>query len=398
MTEQYTENRPLEGLSVLDLSTVVMGPYTSLLLADMGADVVKLEAPQGDQVRYYKPQRDEEMSGMFLTLHRNKRSIVLDLKSAKGQTAFKRLASKFDVILHNFRQDVASRLGVTYKELQTHNPQLILCKVYGFGANGPYGSEPAYDDVIQAASGLAGLYGDVHGEPKYVPSMICDKIVGQMAALAILAACYKKEKQNKGSEIEVPMFETMVSFNLVENLAEAAFIPPMGKPGWARNVSPMRKPFKTANGYMCLLPYSDQNWEDFFDYIGKPKLIEDSRFSTLPQRAQNIDELYKYVEKAALERTNEEWISFCKAHSIPCSPVNKLNDLFNDAHLKAVSMFEMKEHTTQGKYRSCRNPVIFNGKALGTKIHAPSLGEHTESVLTEIGFDEEEIAELVKKD
>ena len=385
---------PLKGLRVLDLSTVVMGPYASLLLADMGADVVKLESPAGDQVRFYQPQRGTDLSGLFISLHRNKRGIVLDLKDPAAQAAFGRLAATFDVVLHNFRPQVASKLGATYDQLRELNPQVIVCKVYGFGADGPYSDKPAYDDVIQAASGLAALHARVRGEPQYVPSMICDKIVGQAAALAILAACHQRNTQGHGSEVEVPMFETMVAFNLVENLAMAAFDPPMGRIGWARNISPMRKPFRTADGFVCLLPYSDRNWRDFLTFSGHPEVLQDARFRTLPDRAQNIDALYKYVEDAAPMRTTREWVEFCEAHGIPCSPVNEMEALWDDEHLKVVSMFDTVEHPTQGRYRVWRSPLRFSDSQWELRRHAPHLGEHTREVLKEAGFAQDEVTRL----
>lgn len=385
---------PLRGLRILDLSTVVMGPYASHLLADMGADVVKLEAPAGDQVRYYRPQRSVGMSGMFLSLHRNKRSIVLDLKSDTGRAAFQRLAAHFDVILHNFRPKVATRLGATFDQLKKANPSVVVCKIYGYGADGPYAERPAYDDVIQAGSGIADFFRRVRGEAQYVPSMICDKIVGQATATAILAACYQRLAYGNGCEVEVPMFETMVAFNLAENLASAAFEPPLGAIGWARNISPMRKPFRTADGYVCLLPYSDRNWRDFLAFAGHPDVAEDPRFRTLADRAQHIDELYQYVEEAARHRPTAEWLSFCEAHEIPCGPVASMDDLWSDPHLKAVGMFQQGEHPTEGRYRLWRSPIRFGKSIWKLRRHAPRLGEHTDEVLAAAGFSKAERAAI----
>lgn len=395
MTKNTTKTGPLSGLRILDLSTVVMGPYASHLLADMGADVVKLESPAGDQVRFYRPQRGNDLSGMFLSLHRNKRSLVLDLKDPEAQKAFGRLAAGYDVVLHNFRPKVARRLGATYEQLAAINPQIIVCKIYGFGETGPYADRPAYDDVIQAASGLADLHARVRGEPQYVPSMICDKVVGQSAAMAILAACFQRFAQGKGCEVEVPMFETMVAFNLAENLAMAAFDPPMGQVGWARNISPMRKPFRTSDGFACLLPYSDKNWQDFMAFAGYPEVMADSRFRTLPDRAQNIDALYEYVELAAVQKTTDDWIAFCEEHAIPCSRVAHADSLWDDEHLQAVGMFQSVQHPTQGSYRTWRSPMRFDNADWKLRRHAPHLGEHTQEVLAEAGFSEKEIERLV---
>lgn len=388
---------PLRGLRILDLSTVVMGPYASHLLADMGADVVKLEAPAGDQLRYYRPQRSRAMSGMFLGLHRNKRSIVLDLKSHAGRAAFQRLAAEFDVILHNFRPNVAKRLGATFEQLKTVNSSVVVCKIYGYGEGGSYAERPAYDDVIQAGSGIADLFRRVRGEPQYVPSMICDKIVGQAAAAAILAACYQRLAHGQGCEVEVPMFETMVAFNLAENLASAAFEPPLGPIGWARNMSPMRKPFRTADGYACLLPYSDRNWQDFLAFAGYPEVLEDARFRTLADRAQHIDELYQYVEKAARQKSTAKWLSFCEAHDIPCAPIASLDDLWTDPHLKDVELFQQEDHPTEGRYRLLRSPIRFDGGSWKLRRHAPRLGEHTDEVLAAADFSDEERSALERE-
>ena len=375
---------PLSELRILDLSTVVMGPYASQMLADLGADVVKLEAPVGDQTRYYRPQRSTDMSGLFLTLHRNKRSICLDLKSTADRQIFLQLASQFDVVLHNFRPEVAKRLGADYETLKSVNEKIILCTAFGFGSNGPDSAQPAYDDVIQARSGLSGLFNRVQGRPAYVPSMICDKVVGQMIVIGILCAYAQRSSKGHGSQVEVPMFESMVAFNLAENLANATFTPELGKMGWARNVSPMRKPFQTSDGYVCLLPYSDKNWLEFLTLAKRPEVLRDEKFSTLASRALNIDELYLIVEAFALTRTSQELLDFCLQNNIPASPVNDLEDLWNDPHLQAAEMFHETTHPTEGAYKYCRSPFRFDGVTPQVYRHAPGLGEHTAEILREI--------------
>lgn len=382
---------PLDGLKVLDLSTVIMGPYASQLLADMGADVIKVESEAGDPLRYYLPQRSHAMSGMFLSVHRNKRSVVLDLKTDAGRAALHALVRSADVVLHNFRPKVAQRLGLSYETLREHNQAIIVCKAYGYGEGGPNVDRPAYDDVIQASSGMAALFGKSQGEPKYVPAMVADKTVGIMIATAILAAAYAREKHGAGDEVEVPMFETMVTFNMVENLSAGAFEPPLAPMGWARSVSPMRKPFRTRDGYMCLLPYSDQNWRDFFSFVGHEDLTQHDRYRTLAQRAAHIDDLYRVVEACAPRYSNQEWINFCEAHGIPGAPVNELEDLWEEPQIVASGLAVQADHPTEGKYRAWRCPVRFGNQSWRIRRHAPHLGEHTYEVLHEAGLSDKQI-------
>ncbi|MGO3929850.1 CaiB/BaiF CoA transferase family protein [Rhodopseudomonas pseudopalustris] len=384
----------LSGLRILDFSTVVMGPYATQLLSDMGADVIKVEPPGGDLVRFYRPQRSSEFSGLFLSLHRNKRGIVLDLKQAGASDVLARLVRKADVVLHNFRPAVAVRLGLDYETLREMKHEIIVCRTVGFGEDGPRREDPAYDDVIQAASGLADLSRLTTGRPAYVPSMICDKVVGQAAALAISGAAFRKATTGTGCEIEVPMYETMVAFNLAENFASATFDPPLGDFGWARSVSPMRKPFPTSDGYVCLLPYTNRNWMDFLAVGGQEHLITDKRYATLADRALNIDGLYRVVETITPLKTAAEWIAFCQEKQIPASRVSRLGELLEEEHLIAVEMFQRLEHPTEGAYRVCRSGVRDSEVRWTLRRHAPALGEHTREVLVEAGFTDSEIDAL----
>jgi len=382
---------PLAGIRVIDLTSVIMGPYATHILADMGADVIKVESPEGDTFRNYRPLRHDGMSGSFLNLHRNKRGIVLDLKRAPAREALDLLIRGADVFVHNLRPRAARKLRLDYEAVRAQREDIVYCGAYGFGADGPYGDKAAYDDLIQAGSGLAGLYASVHGEPQYCPTVICDKIAGQTIAYSILGALFHRARGGGGQAIEVPMFETAIEFMLVEHYGGRAFEPPLGRAGFQRLLSAQRKPYRTADGYACILPYSDQNWRDFFDFVGRNDLLDDPRLGTLADRVQHIDVLYRVVEEEACKRTTAQWVEFCDRVSIPCMPVLDLNELQDDAHVRAVGLFERAEHPSEGAYRPLRSPVRFSATPYRLRRHAPALGEHTREVLAELGLSAERI-------
>ena len=382
---------PLAGIRIIDLTSVIMGPYATHILADMGADVIKVESPEGDTFRNYRPLRHAGMSGSFLNLHRNKRGIVLDLKRAEAREALDLLVRGADVFVHNLRPRAARKLRLDYEAVRAQREDIVYCGAYGFGADGPYGDKAAYDDLIQAGSGLAGLYASVHGEPQYCPTVICDKIAGQTIAYAILGALFHRARGGGGQAIEVPMFETAIEFMLVEHYGGRAFEPPLGRAGFQRLLSAQRKPYRTADGYACILPYSDQNWRDFFDFVGRLDLLDDPRLGTLADRVQHIDVLYRVVEEEACKRTTAQWVGFCDRVSIPCMPVLDLNELQDDAHVRAVGLFEQAEHPSEGAYRPLRSPVRFSATPYRLRSHAPALGEHTREVLAELGLSAERI-------
>ena len=386
---------PLQGVRVVDLTSVVLGPYATRILADMGADVIKVETPSGDQTRHYRPMRSDGMAGYYMNLNRNKRSVSLDLKRPEGMRALMKLVAGAQVFVHNMRQQAADRLGVGYAAVREVNPDIVYCAAVGFGSTGPYAAKAAYDDVIQAGSGLASLSARVEGDPSYAPTVLCDKITGQAVAYAVLGALYQQARGGGGQALEVPMLETAVEFALVEHLHAATFEPPLGEHGFGRVLSRYRKPFRTADGFMCILPYSDQNWQDFFQFTGRGDFQGDPRFASLADRAPHIDRLYALVEEEAPQHTNAEWIAFCDRVSIPCMPVHALEDLASDAHLQAVGMFQAKVHPTEGPYRLVRSPITFGGSTFEVRHHAPRLGENTREVLREAGVSEEDIDALV---
>lgn len=377
---------PLSGIRVIDLTTVVMGPFATRILADLGADVIKVEGPEGDSLRRYEPQRGETMSGSFLNLNRNKRGICLDLKSADGKNALAALIGTADVLVHNLRPAVIARLGFDYNAVRKINPDIIYCAARGFGSAGPYAEKPAYDDIIQAGSGLAMLHADRDGIPAYVPSVVCDKLAGQAVAYAIMAGLIGRMRGGGGQSIEVPMFETAIDFNLVEHMSGFGFMPALSRPGFARVLSRQRKPFRTQDGHICILPYSDRNWEDVYRFTQRAEFCDDPRFRTLSERVKNIDHLYRMLDEEAATRATAEWVRFCDEASIPCMPLFDIVDLPDDPHVQCVGLFETHEHPAEGRYQIVRQPVMFDDAPFALRYHAPQLGEHTTEILREIGL------------
>jgi crotonobetainyl-CoA:carnitine CoA-transferase CaiB-like acyl-CoA transferase len=403
MTSTSTPSRsfadgPLTGVRVLDLTSVIMGPFATHILADMGADVIKIESPEGDSLRHYEPQRHPGMAGNILNLHRNKRGIVLDLKRAEGRHALNRLIETADAFVHNLRPKAIAGLGYAYEQVREIKPDIVYCGAYGFGAKGPYRDKPAYDDLIQAGSGIAALFGEVHGEPAYVPTVICDKLAGQAIAYAILGALFQRARGGGGQAIEVPMLETTIELALAEHMFGFAFVPALSPPGFKRLMSRARKPYRTLDGYACILPYSDRNWQDFYAFTGRTEFSDDARFRTLSDRVHSIDVLYSMVEEEAAKRPTQEWVQFCDRANIPCMPVLSLKDLPDDPHVKAVGLFGEAEHPTEGRYRTVRSPVSFSAAPFRVRRHAPRLGEHTAEVLREAGLPAGEIEALLRHD
>jgi crotonobetainyl-CoA:carnitine CoA-transferase CaiB-like acyl-CoA transferase len=387
MTDSRTvaADGPLGGVRVVDLTNVIMGPFATHILADMGADVIKIESPEGDLFRNYKPVRSPGMSGNFLHLNRNKRSVVLDLKLPADRTALDALLATADVFVHALRPKAIAKLGYGYDHVRSLKNDIIYCGAYGFGADGPYGDKAAYDDLIQAGAGLAALGARMSGEPRYLPTVICDKLAGQAIANAILAALFQHGRTGEGQQIEVPMFETTIEFVAVEHMLGFTFEPPLGPTGFTRLLSPGRKPYRTADGYACILPYSDRNWQDLYTFTGRTEHADDPRYNRLAERVLHIDVLYALLEEEAAKRTTAEWVAFCDEVSIPCMPVLSLEELVDDEHVRAVGLFSSAEHPSEGRYRAIRSPVTFSSRPFAIRRHAPRLGEHTSELLAELG-------------
>eukprot|EP00439_Symbiodinium_sp_Y106_P088038 s1_g574.t1 len=409
LTEQKTKTDPkgaLDGIRVIDLTSVVLGAYATAMLGDMGADVIKVESPSpkngqgGDIMRWAGDTPSGDASGlgpMFLSINRNKRSVLLDLKQTEARDALLKLIATADVFAANVRYDGLKRLGLSYEDVKAVKPDIVYVIGTGYGEDGPYGGRPAYDDMIQAASGIASMMSEVDGDPRprFFPTLIADKTTGLFMTNAILAALFHRERTGEGQFVEVPMMESMVSFLLAEHLYGEVYDPPTGPIGYVRVTAPDRKPYKTADGYIAILPYSDQQWRDFFALGGKPDLFEtDERFATYENRTRNIRDLYAMVEQVSVHKTTEEWEKLLQENDIPHARVNKLGDLRHDPHLDAVDLFEKRDHPHEGSYWSLRHPVKYQRSPASITRDAPLLGEHTEEVLREAGVSEEEIARL----
>lgn len=384
----------LQGVKVLDLSSVILGPMTGQYLGDMGADVVKVESPEGDVTRTIGPRRSDGMGALYLANNRNKRSIVIDLKAAAGRAALGRLASRADVVLHSIRTEAAARIGLTYPALAARNPRLIYCHVRGFGDDGPYGGRPAYDDIIQALSGLAMLQTIAAGEPRYVPSIIADKVTAVHAAYAIALALFHRERTGRGQEVTVPMLETMVAFNLQEHLGGSVFDPPIGRMGYEPIRNGMRRPFPTRDGYLCFLPYNDLHWARFFERTGRADLAADPDFATMRGRQANLGRVWDEVGREVARRTSAEWTGLLAGTDIPNAVLNDIEDLLEDPHLMATGFWQMFEHPTEGRLRLPSNPIGLPDSPPSIRLLPPRLGEHTAEVLAEFGFAAHEIGAL----
>jgi len=387
---------PLKGIRILELTSVVLGPWACQILADMGAEVIKIEAPRGDSNRSLGAAHNKGMAALYLTCNRNKRSLVLDLKQKSGRDAVLKLAENTDVVIHNNRPQVMTKLGLEYSDFRVVNPDIIYCGTYGYGKAGPYGAKGALDDSIQAASGIAMLQEMVQGEPRYLPTVVADKTTAMAVVGAVTAALFHRERHGVGQEIEVPMYETMVYYVMAEHLWGMTFEPPMGPPGYTRLMSDHRKPYKTKDGYIAILPYLDNHWNTFCEKAGRHDLLEDDRFTTLAKRLKNIDATYEETANTMLTRTTSEWIELFGDTSVPTIVVNTLEDLITDPHLQAVDFWKLMDHPTEGKLRMTRFPVTFSETPADIRSLPPRMGEHSIEILKEAGLEQAEIDEMLE--
>ena len=386
---------PLQGVRIVDATTVVLGPLATQMLGDLGADIVKVEPPEGDTTRKLGPARNPDMAAFYLACNRNKRSIVLDLKRAAGHAALIRLLAGADVFVHNFRPQAAARLKVEYERVRAVNPGIVYCATYGFRAAGPYGNKPVYDDIIQAASGLASLQAPLVGDPRYLPTIVADKTSSMAVAHALLAALYHKARTGEGQAIEVPMFETVVAWMMVEHLYGETFRPALDTPGYKRVLNRWRRPFPTKDGYLAIIPYTDTHWQTFFRVAGREELLADPRFQTLASRLAHIELLYEELGKIAATRTNAEWLTLLDAANVPATVVNTLDSILTDPQLEATGFWKTIEHPSEGLLRTPDIPTTYSRTPGEIRRHQPRLGEHSVEILKEAGMSDEEIRAML---
>jgi crotonobetainyl-CoA:carnitine CoA-transferase CaiB-like acyl-CoA transferase len=394
MTEQPGRGfGALAGLKVLDLTQVLMGPFCTQILADHGAEVIKVEGPEGDTTREVPMMAAPREGAMFLNLNRGKRGLALDLKKPAARAALLRLAACADVFIHSMRADAISRLGLTYADVSAASPRIVYANVYGFSRRGPYAPNAAYDDIIQAISGMAGIQARMQGTPGYSGTLVADKVSGLTVLYAVLMALLHRARTGEGQEIEVGMFETMANFVLTDHINGALFDPPRGPPVYPRAASPERRPYRTKDGWIAALVYTDKQWRAFLDLAGHPPWSADPRFATFKGRSQHVDECYGHVAATLITRGTAEWLAGFARAGIPAAPVNDTQDLLRDPHLAATGFF-MERATRHGTMRFPGMPAWFSRTPGRVEEPAPAHGQDGRAVLAQAGFSEAEISSL----
>lgn len=378
---------PLAGVRVLDLTSVVMGPYATQILGDLGAEVICVEDPKGDTNRIMGPGPEPGLSGVALNLLRNKRNVCLDLKHPTGREAFLRIAATSDVLVTNLRPAPLARLGLGYDAVRSVRPDIIMCQAHGWPSDGPSANAPAYDDVVQAVTGVADTFARQSGRPALAPTLIADKVSGLTIVYAVLAALFHRERTGEGQFVEVPMVDAISSFTLVEHGAAAIPEPPLGPAGYPRILIPERRPYATADGWIAVLPYSTKDYNALFVEGGRTELVDDPRILTATARMQHASELYAVVEQILPTRTTAFWVDFCARNDIPAGPLRTLDDL--------VAELPLEEHPRVGSYHHIPSPVRFDRTPASVRRHASRLGEHSVEVLREVGYDASDVAAMI---
>src|SRR5882672_8697476 len=373
-----------------------MGPYATQILADYGADVIKLEPPEGDVMRHNAPMRSKGMGHIFMNANRNKRSVVLDLKQPAGRGACLAIAKDADVLVYNIRPQAMARLKLGYDEVRAANPRIIYVGAFGYSQRGPYAARAAYDDLIQGAAGLPWLLKQAGAEsPRYVPATLADRSVGLHVVNAICAALYAREKSGRGQRVDVPMFESLLQTIMGEHMGGYTYVPQAGAPGYARMLAKERRPYETKDGYVCVLVYNDKQWRAFFELIGRPALFADPRYATPEARSRDFEGANALVAAEMRKRSTAEWITALEGADIPVQRMNSLTDIVEDPHLAAIGYFNEVEHPSEGSIRSMAVPSEWSDSAPEYRRHAPRLGEHTREVLREAGYSKERIERLI---
>jgi crotonobetainyl-CoA:carnitine CoA-transferase CaiB-like acyl-CoA transferase len=395
MPDPNAADQPLSGIKVIEMATLAMGPLAAQVLGDYGADVIKVEGIGGDLFRHNAPCVSADMGHTFLHLNRNKKSVACDLKTASGRDLIRRLLKDADVFVSNTRPDAMARLGLDYESLRRDNPDLIHCAAYGFAEAGPYAGRPAADDTIQAMSGMVDLQERATGRPSFVATILADKAIGLTLVNAVMAALIRRMRTGLGDVIEVPMFETMVAFVMPEHMAGHSFEPRKGPGGYARIINPNRRPFRTKDGWMCILPYTTPQWLRFFNAIGRTDLAQNPDYATPAGRSRSYDTLYGIIEAEVPKRTNAEWTAFLIENDILFGAVNSIDDLFDDPHLKARDMFPVHAHPTEGDLRMIGFPATSGSDAMRLRLPPPRLGEHSVEVARSVGFSAAQIDAMI---
>jgi crotonobetainyl-CoA:carnitine CoA-transferase CaiB-like acyl-CoA transferase len=391
-------SKPLDGVRIVDLSNMLMAPYGTQILGDMGADIIKVEPPVGDPIRGIGPWRNPGMGAIFMNINRSKRSIVLDLKKPDGYAAILDLLKDADVLIYNRRPKVMDRLGLSYEKLSRLNPRLIYAGMYGYGEDGPYAGKPAFDDLIQGITAIPALGQMANGlDPVYTPTAIVDRGVALYAVGQINAALYHQAKTGQGQIVDTPMFEMMAGFVLGDHMAGYTFDPPIGPPGYKRMLTPDRKPYPTKDGYVCALVYTDTHWRSFFRALGREAEFDaDPRYASMNARLENVSSIYSDLADLLTTRTTAEWLDFFDEADIPATPMHTPESLIADPHLTATGFFTFSEHPTEGRIREMASPSSWSETQPAATRPVPLLGEHSAEILGEIGYDDGQIAAMMQ--